>query len=399
MTELLTHGPTSPDSSESSLRLAILQRVCTGYRIGLFCEISNVPGLKVRLFLGEDIPNTKSRSISDFRGLDNVKLPTRMIRIGRRVLPWHRGLIKALEEFQPDVIISEGDSNFLSYMQAMWYRRSHPNVALIHWGGGGLPGEPVRAGGLLSRSKYFVQKRFDAFIVYSSFCKEWLIEMGHPPGKISVAANVGETRVHLKKATEMKATPSQVRDELGLPDRFTVLYAGTLDANKRPDVMLDLAKTTDPELYNYVLLGSGPMLEPLRARAEAEGLSNVYLPGHVSDELSMYYRASDVVLIPGRGGIVISEAMAWSLPVIVHDADGTEYDLIQDGETGRHLAEGDVDTFREAIETMRLAPDTTKQWGANSHELLIQRFGMEHMVESLSHIVSAVHVRSAGAKQ
>lgn len=378
------------DFSVSPVRLAILQRVCPQYRLGLFRKISAIPGLQVRLFLGEDVPNSKVRSASDISGIDSRKLSTRFIQFGARVLPWHRGLFRALEEFQPDVVLCEGESNFLGYIQALWYRRRHPRVALIHWGGGGLPGDLVRPQSPKSRFKYFFQKKFDGFLVYSSFNKDWLVEMGHAPEKVVVATNVADTRSHLERAVEMQESPSLARAKLGLPERFTVLYAGAMDANKRPDLLLDLAKLTDSEQYNYVLLGSGAMLDQLRFRAETEALNNVFLPGRVNEELQLYYRASDVLIVPGRGGMVISEAMAWSLPVIVHEADGTEHDLVRDGETGFRLTQGDITDFQQAVETMRDASERTQQWGANGCSLLRERFGIENMAESVSQAISII---------
>lgn len=365
------------------LKLAILTRVCTGYRVGLFRELSAVSGYKVRLFIGKDIPGSKVRSAADLSGLDIVRLPTRFIRLGGRVIPHHKGLRNGLEKFQPHVIICEGESNILSYIKALWYRRRHRQVGLVHWSLGGIPGVDYHPRSLLSRAKYFFQKHFDIFVVYSTFGKRCLIELGHPPEKIVVATNVADTSIHLDNADRMQETPSEARAKLGLPDRFTVLYAGTMDANKRPDLLLDLAKELDAEHYNYVLLGSGAMLEELRSRAKTEGLRNVFLPSHVSDKLPLYYRASDVMVLPGRGGMVISEAMAWSLPVVVHHADGTEFDLVRDGETGLLLADRGVKDLREALETMRLNPDQTKAWGASGKQLLINHFTLNKMIEQM----------------
>jgi len=233
--------PNDNQANKNPLRLGILQRICTGYRLGLFRKLSAIPGLQVRLFLGEGIPNSKARSASDLSGIDSRQLPTCFIRIGCRVLPYHRGLVKALQAFEPDVILCEGESNFLSYLQAICYRRRHEDVALVHWSLGGLPGVPVRPRSLASRFKYFVQKRFDAFLVYSSFGKRCLIELGHPAEKIVVATNVTDTRYHLEAAKQMVESPSEAREKLGLPNIFTVLYAGAMDANKRPDLLLDVA--------------------------------------------------------------------------------------------------------------------------------------------------------------
>ena len=396
---MLNENASSPGNTdlnpEKPIRLAILQRVCTAYNLSLFTKISSQPGIKMRLFFGYDLPNSKVRSATDLSGIDSLKLHTIFIRIRSHVLPWHKDLIQTLKEFQPDVILCEGESNFLSYMKAMWYRRHHQMVSLIHWSLGGLPGVPVRPRSLKSCFKYMVQKKFDALLVYSSFGKECLIELGHPPEKIFIATNVADTSGQIEQARKMQDSPSEARAKLNLPDRFTVLYAGAMDANKRPDILLDLAQESNADHYNFVLLGDGPMLEQLRGRAKAKGLSNVFLPGRVSQELPLYYRASDAMVLPGRGGMVISEAMAWSLPVVVHEADGTEYDLVRDGETGIRLTGGSVTDFNNAVETLRRDITKCKAMGRAGRESLVKEHNIEQMVER---IIDAVRESCASRK-
>lgn len=395
MTVQSTSQTPLPNLSETPVRLAVLQRVCTSYRLGLFLKLSVVPEIQLRLFIGDDIPNSKVRNISKFDGVDTVQLATSFVKFKRRVLPWNKGLIKALETFQPEVILCEGESNFLNYLQAIWYRRRYPNTSLIHWSLGGLPGTSKTSGTILSRFKYRLQKNFDAFLVYSSFGKEGLIKLGHPAEKIIVATNVANTSNHIGKATTLQLTKTQARKKLGIPNRFTVLYSGTMDAIKRPDLLLSLAKSSDPVHYNYVLLGDGVMLEQLRLDAKINKLKNVFLPGRVSDELPLYYRASDVMVLPGRGGMVISEAMAWSLPVIVYQADGTEYDLVQDNKTGFRLNNGDTKDFYHALETLRLHRNKSERLGARGKQLLENRFTLDHMTKQVVKVIFyAKHIRS-----
>jgi glycosyltransferase involved in cell wall biosynthesis len=366
------------------IRVAVLQRVCTEYRAGLFRKLTESPDLKIRLFIGDDAKNSKIRSTSDLSGLELRRLPTKFFRLRNRLLVHHRGLVESLKEFEPDVILTEGESHILGYLQAIRYRRKYPNVKLIHWGGGGLPGDKIRMGSLKNRILRRLHRSFDSFMVYSSFCKNWLVELGHDSDRIFVATNVGLTHKHLEAASNLSETPSEARTALQLPNKFTVLYVGTLDANKRPDVLLDLAATTDPSQFNYVLLGGGSQHESLRQRSSSENLENVFLPGNVGSDLSLYYRAADVVVIPGRGGIVISEAMAWNLPVIVHEADGTEFDLVKDGTTGRHLSDGSVESFRNAIEQLRTTPDQLLKLGDNAHQSLVEEFGIEQMIKKMT---------------
>ena len=362
--------------------LAILQRVCTSYRLELFRRLAAHPELRVRLFLGDDLPDSKVRSTADFADLDVVKLPTRWFGLGRRVLPRHRGLASALRDFDPDVILSEGDSHFLAFLTAARVRSERPGRALVHWGLGGLPRPD--GGRLVNRLKRPLQARADAFLVYSSFGRDTLEQIGHPPERIVVAVNVSDTDRHLAAAAALADTRAEARAALGLRDRFTVISIGAMDANKRIDVLIDAVADLDPARVGLLVVGGGVGLEALRSNVSRRGLENVVLVGAVPPaDLARYYRAGDVLALPGRGGMVISEAMAHGLPVIVHQADGTETDLVRDGETGVRLGSGSAEDFRGAIERLAADPEGSARMGETGRRLVDQELNMGAMVDRI----------------
>lgn len=367
------------------IRFAVLQRVCPAYRIALFAALSRVEGVDLRLFIGSDVPGTMVMSALNLDGVPVTRVKTRFVRLGRRVLPLHVGLVDALRLFGPDVILCEGESHFIAYLQAIYYRlRYARNTALLHWCLTALPGERLRKYRAAELVKAFFRRHFEAFVVYSSYSRERLIELGEASAKVFVATNVGDVNRHLALADSITESKPAARRRLGLPDRFTVLYVGTLDRSKRPDVMLDLARTLPRCTYSFVLAGSGDGLESLRARASSEEIENVYLPGRVTSELQWYYRAADVLVIPGRGGIVISEAMAFGLPVVVHQADGTEYDLVRDGVTGVHLADGTCERFRDALKSLHDDPQRRVEMGAEGRRQLERSWTTANMVREIT---------------
>lgn len=374
------------------LRLAILQRVCAGYRSALFKRLSAEPGIETMLFIGEDPPNSKVKGTLKMQGINHRKLKTRFLALGRRVLPWHVSLIDELHDFAPDVILCEGESHFVGYLQAIYYKiRSTKRVALMHWCFISLPGWPKIGGsGYRSYVKRFFRRFFDAFVVYSSFSKDCLIKLGEPSQKIFVATNVCDVEKFIAASEFLEETASEARIKLNLPDRFTVLYLGTLDGNKRPEIMLELAKRCAD--HNFVLLGSGELLDDLRHRVKREGLRNVFLPGRVAEQMGLYCRASDLLLVPGRGGIVISEAMAYGLPVLIHQADGTEYDLVRDGETGVLLSSGGADAFHEAISRLAGNPTKCRSMGLKGRQLLMDRFSTDSMAKQI--VAAALFAKS-----
>jgi glycosyltransferase involved in cell wall biosynthesis len=379
-------------------RLAILQRVCPGYRTALFSKLSADEDWHVKLFIGESIPNSKVNNTPDLGGIRFEKLKTSFVKFGHRILPWHRNLVEELKKFDPDVILCEGESHFLGYLQAIWYKRFvNKKVRLIHWCFISLPGEPLVKPGMAGKIKGFTRKYFDAHLLYSSFSKDRLRDLGVSDKKIFVAANVGDVQKFLTMSDKLSMSATEARSRLKLPDKFTVLYTGTLDANKRPEMLLDLARVCDPEKFNFVLLGAGELLQSLRERADQEKLSNVFLPGRVSDELSMYFRASNAMIVPGRGGIVISEGMAFGLPVITHQADGTEYDLIRNDETGFILKHGDVADFRNVIELLQKNSDRCTAMGKAARTLLENNYTTKNMVDQIKR--AATYAKATGSER
>jgi len=371
-------------SIKRNIRIAILQRVCPNYRVSLFKQLSATRGIEVFLFIGDDIPNSKVRSSKDLSSINYKKLKTRFINFGSRTFAWHAGLFNELKKFNPDVILCEGESHFIGYLQAICYRiLFNRRAALIHWCFIALPGEENKGVWIRALVKRLFRKFFDAFLVYSTYSKRRLAALGIPTDKIFVATNVGDTGKFLALSDNMAESPSEARKKLGLPERFTVLYSGALDRAKRPEMLLDLAHELDTNRYNFVLIGSGPLLNKLRSRKSREKLFNVFLPGRVVDDLPLYYRAADVLLVPGRGGIVISEAMAFGLTVIVHQADGTEYDLIKNGENGLLLAEGSLSEFRRAIKYLFGNRKRCRQMGSYGKELIRTQFSTGNMTSNI----------------
>jgi glycosyltransferase involved in cell wall biosynthesis len=346
----------------------------------LFDRLAKAPGVRARIFHGDDIPGTKVRNATDLGGLDHVRLSTSVIRSGSRHFVWHTGLHRALADFRPHVILCEGESNFPNYLQVLLYRRHRPSVRTVHWSLGGLPGVPPREG-LRAALRDRLQSQFDHFLVYSSYGRERMVARGHGAETVSVAVNTSDTERHLTASDALGLTRSEARARLGFPDRFTVLYCGAFEPAKRPDLVVELAADPAHAGIEFVGIGDGPLRESLAEGARQRGLSNVRFPGRVGTELPAYYRAADLLLVPGRGGMVISEGMAWSLPILVHQADGTEYDLVEHEATGARVES--VDDFGTWIRRLAAAPDLAARWGRDGRRRLQGSFTTDAMAAAI----------------
>jgi glycosyltransferase involved in cell wall biosynthesis len=84
-----------------------------------------------------------------------------------------------------------------------------------------------------------------------------------------------------------------------------------------------------------VLLGDGPLRETLNAQLSTLNLhSHVHLPGFKQyDELPVYYALANAFVHPSTSeqwGLVVNEAIASGLPVIVSERCGCVPDLVRD---------------------------------------------------------------------
>ncbi len=108
------------------------------------------------------------------------------------------------------------------------------------------------------------------------------------------------------------------------------------------------------------------------AAAEADG--HIIYPGRLSnDDVLHAYLAADLLVLPSLfepWGLVVNEAMACGLPVIVSDRVGCVDDLVRHGETGLIVGAGRETELTSAI--LQLARDaaTRRRMGQAAESLI-----------------------------
>jgi glycosyltransferase involved in cell wall biosynthesis len=152
-----------------------------------------------------------------------------------------------------------------------------------------------------------------------------LVRLGLPRERIVVQHNGVDGNVFAI------ADRSAARAALGLPpDRSLVGYVGRLSHEKGIDVVVEAMGELvrrEPRPVDLVVVGSGPMEQPLRARASALGLADrVRFAGHRGhEELPRWLSALDVFCLPSRSEgcpNVVLEALASGRPVVASAVGG-----------------------------------------------------------------------------
>jgi alpha-1,6-mannosyltransferase len=272
-----------------------------------------------------------------------------------RLMLRNRAVRSALEHFRPDLIECQDAYNLP--WTAIGYRRRHPETALVAAYMTDFPTVYVErpfskiltrpVGALAARICYaycgLLYRRFDAvFALSENGGAGKLSSLGIETDVVPLGVELGE--FGLSRRDE------RLRARLGLaPDQPLLVYAGRLDGEKKPDLVVDAFRRLPQSLgAKLALLGEGPLKADIAALRD----DRIVLPGYVRDrsELSRWLASADVY-VSGMAdetfGISIIEAQASGLPV-VGVAAGAMIDRVSD-EVGRLGPVGDADAMAKNI--------------------------------------------------
>ncbi|MDB2542381.1 glycosyltransferase [Pseudomonadales bacterium] len=184
------------------------------------------------------------------------------------------------------------------------------------------------------------------------------------------------------------STLEQARQQFG-EDYF--LFVGVLRYYKGLDVLLDAAISGH---FKLVIAGSGPELSRLNEKYDFEKIPQVQFAGHVSEETKMaLYKSCKAVVLPSFSraeafGVTLLEGAMMSKPLISASPEsGSSYVNI-DGLTGLVAAPNDVQSLKQAMQSLQDNPEWGKQLGNNARKRYEEKFTGSKMVASYTQVYS-----------
>ncbi len=169
----------------------------------------------------------------------------------------------------------------------------------------------------------FVEKKASLNICYGSYYKNALVDKGIPHEKIIIAQNT----INVEKILEENKNHKKI-----FSVQTKILFVGALIKGKLLKSSIDAVKMLIDEGFDvcFDIVGGGEMLEELKQYSislNLDGKINMVGPKY-GEEVKNFFRNADVFLLAGTGGLAVNQAMAYGLPIISTNADGTVCDLI-----------------------------------------------------------------------
>lgn len=212
---------------------------------------------------------------------------------------------------------------------------------------------------LISDSNYFDKKRFfpfeflkylfvhkaDAAFVAGQTARDYMIKLGIPKERIAFGCDVVDVQAISRQAGLNRERIQQVRQKWSLPEHY-FLFVGRLVPEKNVLGLLEayekyLHDDKSENAWHLVICGAGTEQEKIEAylnNVPAEDRVKVHLSGFIGpNEIVDFYSGASTFILPSLSepwGLVVNEAMACSLPVIVSNRCGSAFSLVQEGENG-----------------------------------------------------------------
>ena len=289
-------------------------------------------------------------------------------------------LKQVLETFQPAAIAVPGWSSGLA-------------IAAIRWAlGARVPVVLMSASQEVDFERVYwkeaIKKRIlsqcSAAIVGGKPHREYLRKLGMPKEKISVGYDVVDNEYFAAKSESVKSNP-QAREQFNLPPQYFLCSARFIVKKNLPRLLhayrhfLDTAgaQSYAHSGWNLVILGDGEQRAEVEALTQELGLAEqVHLVGFRQiDELPAFYALAGAFILPStteQWGLVVNEAMASGLPVLVSDRCGCASDLVEDGRNGFTFDPYDINALADLMGKIASDHCDRSAMGRASQEIISQ---------------------------
>jgi glycosyltransferase involved in cell wall biosynthesis len=352
-------------------RLVILTEIISPYRIPLFNALAQRADVDLHvIFLAETDPGLRQwRVYKEEIKFSYQVLPSWRKRIAGRNALLNRGVGRALAAAVPDVILC-GGYNYIASWQSLFWAWTH-HVPFLLWSESNL--QDLRRGyALVEFLKDEFLKKCSGFVVPGRSAREYLRAHNIKDNVIFTAHNAVDNGLFAAAAAHARQTAVIIRQQLNLPNRY-FLFVGRLVREKGVFELLSAYAKLDEQLRRQVGLvfaGEGALRRQLEEQAARITPGEITFTGFAHRErLAEYYALAEILILPTHTdpwGLVVNEAMACGLPVIVSRIAGCAADLVRENWNGLLVPPRNASSLATAMESLASKPDLCAVMGANS---------------------------------
>lgn len=209
--------------------------------------------------------------------------------------------------------------------------------------------------------------RFDRYLTVGTRARDYYLHYGASIERTVFCPHTVDNEWFAEQTQKANSGRDAFRGRFGIGrDEIMLLFVGKFIEKKRVGDLIEATQLVSSYGLSVqtVLVGSGPLETKMRDLAVTLSAPIHFAGFKNQTELPSYYASADVLVLPSDSGetwgLVVNEALACGLPVIVSDACGCAEDLVGDGTTGATYPVGNVRVLADTIKSMIATLDAEK---------------------------------------
>jgi glycosyltransferase involved in cell wall biosynthesis len=252
-------------------------------------------------------------------------------------------LVRSLLNKKPDVVIIGGWDNF-AYLGALLIAKIIKSKVLIHYGS--TKHSTYYKTGLISLARKTFFRLSDGVVTYGSLAGDAVVAMGVPADRVIQSFNTVDVEWFHENSLSVRSEAS---------DGHTFIYVGRLIGLKNIESLIR-AFSGLAESDRLVIVGKGQDRARLEKLSEDLGISSrvSFIGSKNGLDLVAEYGQANTLVLPSKQevwGLVVNEALACGLHVVVSDVCGVSADTKH--MNGVFVTGIDVETIREGMQSSK----------------------------------------------
>lgn len=362
-------------------KVAIIYRTLFQYRKDFYNQLREAllkEGVELTLIYGK-LASAEFETRKDQVDLEWGKfIRNRSIRLGKVELIWQPCLSDLRDKNM--VIVEQANKLLLNYL--LMFTRRFFGIKFCYWGHG--RNMQSNETSLFNRFKYLFINNCDWWFAYTQGVKDYLVNKGFPPHKITAVQNAIDTRALKQQYAEVsQAEVDAVRTELGITSENVGIYCSAMYPEKRLDFILEscmMIKKAIPD-FHMIFLGSGVEAYKVESAANTHEWIHYLGPKFGQDKVK-YFKISALFLMPGLVGLGILDAFALETPMVTttYPFHSPEIEYLENGKNGI-ITENDVTAYSNAIIDLMVSSSKYKDM-VEYCKVCAQRYTLDVMVNN-----------------
>jgi glycosyltransferase involved in cell wall biosynthesis len=356
-------------------KVYVVQEYIPEYRVSFFrllIERAFKSGISLRVVAGD--PNSSQASRSDSAHLqDALFAPNREFRVGK--LRVNLRMTARITKDADLIVFEQARRNFDLYQNLFFGRKK---FAL--WGHGA--DFVQRSQNLQTKLLRYITNSSSWFFAYSNRGAELLAESGYEKSRITVVRNATDTRTIQMHGRDVRQEDVRNFRQQVENSEFIGLFVGALDESKRIDFLLESIreiKLANPE-FSMIFVGDGPLQQMVTDFAKKNPWVKRF-DRLVGPNLAAALKASDLLMMPGRVGLVAVDALALGLPVATTNWEfhAPEFEYLNGSNS--IISNNSVSEYSQAVSNYISNPHAFDDLSGNAR-LSVDGLGIEAMADS-----------------